>query len=99
MRQLGKLINQTHASLRDLYDVSTQQVEQLIELLRADSRGYGARLMGGGFGGNVLALTTADHVSALVDRVQHEFYAPQNRDSASEGAVMISTPGDGLSQA
>ncbi len=98
MRQLGELISQTHVSLRDLYDVSTPQVEHLIELLRSDSQVFGARLMGGGFGGNVLALTTSENVSTLVDRIQQEFYAPQNRDSASEGAVMISTPGDGLSQ-
>lgn len=99
MRRLGELINQTHDSLRDLYDVSTPQVEQLIELLRADSLVYGSRLMGGGFGGNVLALTTTEHAALLVDRVQREFYAPQNRDSMGEGAVMISTPGNGLSQA
>lgn len=98
MRKIGELINQTHASLRDLYGVSTPQVEQLIELLRADSLVYGARLMGGGFGGNVLALTTAEHAAPLVDRVQQEFYASQNRDSMSEGAVMISTLGEGLSQ-
>ncbi|MFN0108332.1 MAG: galactokinase [Blastocatellia bacterium] len=98
MRKIGELINQTHASLRDLYDVSTPQVEQLVELLRADSLVYGARLMGGGFGGNVLALTTVEHAAPLVDRIQQEFYASQNRDSISEGAVMISTPGEGLSQ-
>ncbi|MGH9803489.1 MAG: hypothetical protein ACRD82_24275, partial [Blastocatellia bacterium] len=93
MRHLGELINQTHASLRDLYDVSTPQVEQLIEIVRTDNQVYGARLMGGGFGGNVLALTTAENVSRLVDRVQQEFYSPQNRDAASERSVMISTPG------
>ncbi len=98
MRQLGELINQTHAGLRDLYEVSTPQMERLIELLRADSQVYGARLMGGGFGGNVLALTTTENASKLVDRIQQDFYAPQNRDAASEGAVMISTPGDGLSE-
>lgn len=98
MRQLGELINQTHASLRDLYEVSTPQVEQLTELLRSDSQVYGARLMGGGFGGNVLALTTAEHAAKLVEYVQQEFYAPQNRDAASEGAVMVSTLGDGLSE-
>ncbi len=98
IRQLGQLINQTHTSLRDLYEVSTPQVAQLIEFLRADSQVYGARLMGGGFGGNVLALTTTENASKLVDRIQQEFYAPQNRDAASEGAVMISTPGDGLSE-
>ncbi len=98
MRQMGEWINQTHASLRDLYEVSTPQVEQLIEILQADSQMYGARLMGGGFGGNVLALTTTENASTLVDRIQQEFYAPQNRDVVREGAVMISTPGDGLSE-
>ncbi|MDX2042358.1 MAG: galactokinase family protein [Acidobacteriota bacterium] len=98
MRQLGKLLNQTHAALRDQYEVSTPQVEQLIELLNADAAVYGARLMGGGFGGNVLALTSAEHVSKLVDRIQQDFYSPQQRDGFSEGSVMISTPGDTLSE-
>ena len=98
MRRLGKLLDQTHADLRDLYEVSTPQVEGLIEIVRRDPQVYGARLMGGGFGGNVLALTTADNVSRLVDRVQQEFYSPQNRDGLGEGSVMISTPGNGLSE-
>lgn len=98
MRQLGKLLRQTHAALRDQYEVSTTQVERLVELLNADSEVYGARLMGGGFGGNVLALTTVEHVSKLIDRVQQEFYSPQQRDGLSEGSIMISTPGEGLSE-
>ncbi|MBS1789538.1 MAG: hypothetical protein JST85_17570 [Acidobacteria bacterium] len=98
MRQLGELINQTHDSLRDLYGVSTPEVEHLIELLRSDSKVFGARLMGGGFGGNVLALTTADNVSKLVEQIQQGFYSPQHRDAAREGAVMISTPGNGFSE-
>src|SRR5262249_47933159 len=61
MRELGRLISESHASLRDLYEVSTPEVERLIEIVNADSHVYGARLMGGGFGGNVLALTTAEN--------------------------------------
>ncbi|MCI0524450.1 MAG: hypothetical protein L0Y75_04220, partial [Acidobacteria bacterium] len=57
MREIGRLINESHASLRDLYDVSTPEVERLIEIIAADPKVYGARLMGGGFGGNALALT------------------------------------------
>ena len=53
--------------------------------------------MGGGFGGNVLALTTEENVPLLVDRVQREFYQPHKRDGVREGGVMVSTPGDGLS--
>ncbi|HWQ35704.1 MAG TPA: galactokinase family protein [Blastocatellia bacterium] len=97
MRELGRLLNESHASLRDLYEVSTPQVNHLIEIITADPEVYGARLMGGGFGGNVLALTTATNVQALVSRVQRDFYSPQQRDARREGAVMISTPGDGLS--
>lgn len=96
MRNIGHLITQSHSSLRDLYEVSTPEVESLIEVIRTDDQVYGARLMGGGFGGNVLALTMMDNVSALVDRVQREYYTPRNRDCLAEASVMISTPGEGL---
>lgn len=98
MRQLGELITESHDSLRDLYEVSTPEVERIIELVRADEQVYGARLMGGGFGGNVLVLTTARNVSSLVGRVHAGYYRPQGRDGVREGSVMISTPGDGLSE-
>lgn len=97
MRALGELINQTHQSLRELYEVSTPEVERLIAILQEDSQVYGARLMGGGFGGNVLALTPAENAASLIDRVQVKFYGPRNRDGLAEGSVMTSTPGDGLS--
>ena len=96
MRELGHLFNQSHDSLRDLYDVSTPEVERLVEIIVADKNVYGARLMGGGFGGNVLALTNEENVPALIDRVQEAYYKPRNREGVSEGSVMISTPGDGL---
>ncbi|MGH9836126.1 MAG: galactokinase [Blastocatellia bacterium] len=96
MRSLGKLINESHESLRDLYEVSTPEVERLVEIVRADPGTYGARLMGGGFGGNVLVLTAAENAQALIERAQAGFYGPRGRDGLSEGSVMISTPGDGL---
>ena len=95
---LGKILNESHASLRDLYAVSTPEVEALTNTILADPNVYGARLMGGGFGGNVLALTTQENLTSLVERVQSEFYAARGRDGVSEGSVMISTPGDGLSE-
>jgi galactokinase len=97
MRQLGALINASHDSLRDDYEVSTPDVEALMSVLRDDANVYGARLMGGGFGGNVLALTTASHVAQLIERAQSSYYGPRRRDCMSEGAVMVSTAGDGLS--
>ncbi len=96
MRLLGTLLDRSHASLRDLYEVSTPDVERLIEIIRTGPGVYGARLMGGGFGGNVLALITHENVESLIERVQAEYYGPQNRQGISEGSVMISTPGGGL---
>jgi galactokinase len=97
MRSVGALLNEGHESLRDKYAVSTPEVEALIETIRSDAGVYGARLMGGGFGGNVLALTTAENVRSLVGRVQENYYAPRGRDGVREGSVMVSTPGAGLS--
>ncbi|HSE21064.1 MAG TPA: NTP transferase domain-containing protein, partial [Pyrinomonadaceae bacterium] len=96
-QSIGTLLNESHLSLRDLYGVSTADVERLIEIIRSDPKVFGGRLMGGGFGGNVLVLTTAENTSSLVDRVQSQYYKPQGRDGFAEGSVMISTPGDGLS--
>jgi len=96
MRELGDWINYSHRSLRRFYGVSTPKVERLVKIITADPQVYGARLMGGGFGGNVLALTTAENTQALIDRVQNEFYGPRGRDGVGEGSVMVSTPGNGL---
>jgi galactokinase len=96
MPEIGDILNQSHASLRDYYEVSTPEVESLVEVITADPLVYGARLMGGGFGGNVLALTTAENTQALIDRAQNEFYSPRGRDGLGEGSVMVSTPGNGL---
>jgi galactokinase len=55
LAELGRLLDASHASLRDLYEVSVPAVEETVELLRATGAA-GARMIGGGFGGSVLAL-------------------------------------------
>jgi galactokinase len=52
---VGALLNASHASLRDLYDASVPEVEHTRDALLAEGAA-GARMMGGGFGGGVLAL-------------------------------------------
>ena len=97
MRMLGKLLEESHTSLRDLYEVSVPEVEALIEIVEAHPHVLGARVMGGGFGGNVLALTTRDHSQSLIKRVQEQYYSARGRNGVSEGSVIVSTPGRGLS--
>jgi galactokinase len=57
--EIGRLLGASHASLRDLYDVSTQAVEAAVERLR-EAGAAGARVVGGGFGGHVLGLMPPD---------------------------------------
>ena len=52
---VGPLLDASHASLRDLYDASVPAVEQARERM-LEAGAAGARMMGGGFGGSVLAL-------------------------------------------
>jgi len=56
---LGRLLDASHASLRDLYEVSTPAVEAAVERLRR-AGASGARMVGGGFGGSILGLFAGD---------------------------------------
>jgi galactokinase len=55
LHAVGRLLNSSHASLRDFYAVSTPTVEAAVERL-LEAGAAGARLTGGGFGGSVLGL-------------------------------------------
>ena len=52
---LGDLLDRSHASLRDDYEVSVPEVERAVAACH-DAGALGARIMGGGFGGSVVAL-------------------------------------------
>lgn len=65
----GQLLHASHASLRDDYAVSCAELDWLVDAV-ADADGvWGARMMGGGFGGCTLNLVEASMVDALVARV------------------------------
>ena len=53
---VGRLMTESHASLRDDFDVSTPTLDRLVERLRELPGVHGARLTGAGFGGCVVAL-------------------------------------------
>jgi galactokinase len=64
----GRLLLQSHASLRDDYEVSTPELDRLVDQACA-AGAYGARLVGGGFGGSILALSDRGHAEELADRL------------------------------
>jgi galactokinase len=63
---LGRLMDASHASLRDDMQVSVAAVDRLAAIAQATPGVFGARMMGGGFGGAVLALADATRAEAAL---------------------------------
>jgi galactokinase len=67
-RKLGDILRESHESLRDDYEVSTPELDGLVE--RAyDAGATAARLTGGGFGGSIVVLAECDRAAALAQEL------------------------------
>ena len=81
--RFGELMNASHTSLRDDYEVSVPELDQLVELLQQEEAVFGARLTGAGFGGACVALVRAGEGRSVAERV----LASYNR--AHQGRVLV----------
>jgi galactokinase len=75
LEQAGQLMNDSHASLRDLYEVSCEELDLITEIARAQCGCFGARMTGAGFGGCAVALVRADAAAPFCDTVLSEYKA------------------------
>ena len=66
--ELGRLMSQSHESLRDDYEVSSDALNAMVDIAAAHPACYGARMTGAGFGGCAVALVAADAAEDFVDR-------------------------------
>ncbi len=66
---LGKLMIESHISLRDDFAVSSPALDAIVDCAKADESCFGARMTGAGFGGCAVALVRADAVEDFVERV------------------------------
>jgi galactokinase len=71
--RLGNLISASHTSLRDDYDVSRDEVDQLVEIADGSSGVLGSRMVGAGFGGCVLSLVEADKIDEAAREVRQKY--------------------------
>ena len=74
---LGRLFNASHTSMRDDFEVSTSDVDLLVEIAQADAAVFGARMTGGGFGGAVVVLAHVGEGLASGERITRA-YAEQS---------------------
>jgi galactokinase len=75
---LGPLLDASHASLRDDFDVSTPELDALAEALR-EAGALGARLTGAGFGGCVVGLARRDEADRIVEAAAGRYWARTGR--------------------
>jgi galactokinase len=83
--RLGRLLKESHISLRDDFEVSTPHVDALVEKAWAAPGCYGARIMGAGFGGSILALIRRGAEKALSSAVERPIIVCSTADGAYVG--------------
>lgn len=91
----GMLMNSSHASLRDDFEVTTPALDAMAAAARTTHGCYGARMTGAGFGGSVVALVAASHVEAFAEEV----LAAYEEQTGDQGTAMSVIPSDGVSLA
>lgn len=67
--ELGKLLNESHFSLRDLYEVTGKELDTLSALARKETECLGSRMIGGGFGGCTISIVKKTAVDGFIRRV------------------------------
>ncbi len=91
----GRLMVETHASLRDDYEVSCKETDLLVELAMKIPGCLGARITGGGFGGCTVNLVKEEDVEAFINRLHTEYLAATGKDTlifrsqAEDGARIV----------
>jgi galactokinase len=91
LREAGRIMNESHASLRDLYQASCPELDLITDLARSRPECFGARMTGAGFGGCAVALIEADAGRTFAPDVQ----AAYRRRSGRAGSVFVTRPVDG----
>ena len=94
LEAFGKLMNASHISLRDDYEVTGKELDAMAEAAWQQEGVLGARMTGGGFGGCVVALVKNEHVENFKQNVARlyqavtgyrpDFYAASAGDGARE---------------
>jgi galactokinase len=82
---VGTLLYASQESMRVDYEVSTPEIDALVEFAKADADVYGARLTGGGFGGSVLMLAKAGRGAAVATRILHRY----EQNGERHGSILL----------
>ena len=91
LHRFGELMDASHASLRDDYEVSCAEVDLLVDLARRSPGVLGARITGGGFGGCTVNLVAR----AAIERFRGEVLAEYRRRTGIDARLFLSEAAEG----
>ena len=74
----GKLLFESHYSLKDLYEVSCRELDILVTIAEASIGSYGSRMMGAGFGGCTINLVSRQNIDEFSHRINYEYFKSTN---------------------
>ena len=72
--ELGRLLNESHFSLRDLYEVTGKELDTLSALARRETECLGSRMIGAGFGGCTISIVKKTAVESFIRRVGKAYH-------------------------
>lgn len=75
LSRLGRLVSASHASLRDDFEISCKPVDELVGIADSCEGSFGSRQVGGGFGGCVLVITSADAADDVRAKIARDYSA------------------------
>jgi galactokinase len=78
--RFGELLNESHASMRDDYEVSVPQMDLLVEIAQHQNGVLGARMTGGGFGGAMIFAAKENHAAAAGENIILQFRKQTGRN-------------------
>jgi galactokinase len=81
IRALGEILKQSHASMRDDFEVSLPEIDCLVGIANSCDGVYGARLTGGGFGGSIVGISEPSRVSTVVTEILQLYRMQTGRDA------------------
>lgn len=87
----GTLMTQSHVSLRDDYQVSCAELDEIVEIALGTEGVLGARMTGGGFGGCVVTLVRVERAKLLLDNIESKYRktATSYQFSAADGGRIL----------
>lgn len=78
---LGRLFNESHASLRDDFEVTNDALNWMVEIAQSQSVCFGARMTGAGFGGCAVAVVRREQAGAFAEAVSAQYRARSGKEA------------------